>query len=115
MTKDCGRSARVSINPIALTIAGFDPSGGAGVLADIRTFEAFGLSAVAAITSITFQDSDRVHGAKHETAESLRSQFAPLVEQFANRVRENRNVADARDRYRSCSPFSRNRFTCAGS
>ena len=75
---DVGLRGR-GVEPLALTIAGFDPSGGAGVLADVRTFAAFGFSAVAAITSITFQDSDRVHGAKHETADTLKSQLAPLV------------------------------------
>ena len=63
----------------ALTIAGFDPSGGAGVLADARTFAAFGQQAAAAITSITAQTPDRVLGAVHQTAEVLRAQLEPLV------------------------------------
>ena len=65
--------------PTALTIAGFDPSGGAGVLADVRTFAALGLQAVAAITSITFQTPDSVFGAAHQTAEILRAQIAPVL------------------------------------
>jgi len=64
----------------ALTIAGFDPSGGAGVLADARTFTAFGLEAVAAITSITFQTPEKVFGALHQTAETLCAQLEPLLE-----------------------------------
>ena len=64
----------------ALTIAGFDPSGGAGVIADVRTFAAFDLEGVAAITSITFQNSERVSGAVHMTGESVRSQVMPLIE-----------------------------------
>ncbi|MDQ5844381.1 MAG: bifunctional hydroxymethylpyrimidine kinase/phosphomethylpyrimidine kinase, partial [Acidobacteriota bacterium] len=59
----------------ALTIAGLDPSGGAGLLADARTFAAFGFEAVAAITSITFQNSNAVFGAVHQTAETVRSQL----------------------------------------
>jgi hydroxymethylpyrimidine/phosphomethylpyrimidine kinase len=66
--------------PTALTIAGFDPSGGAGVLADSRTFAAFGLEAAAAITSITFQTAEKVFGAVHQTGEMLRAQLEPLVE-----------------------------------
>lgn len=64
----------------ALTIAGLDPSGGAGLLADARTFAAFGFEAVAAITSITFQNSNAVFGAVHQTAETVRSQLMPLID-----------------------------------
>jgi hydroxymethylpyrimidine/phosphomethylpyrimidine kinase len=64
----------------ALTIAGFDPSGGAGVLADVRTFAAFGFEAAAAITSITFQNSNHVFGAEHQSAEAVRAQVMPLLE-----------------------------------
>lgn len=68
---------------MALTIAGFDPSGGAGVLADVRTFTAFGLQACAAITSITSQDSANVFGAVHQPPEVVRAQVEPLLKGFA--------------------------------
>jgi hydroxymethylpyrimidine kinase/phosphomethylpyrimidine kinase len=68
--------------PVALTIAGFDPSGGAGVIADIKTFTAFDCFAVAAITSLTFQNTMGVFGAAHQTAETVRSQVAPVIEDF---------------------------------
>jgi hydroxymethylpyrimidine kinase/phosphomethylpyrimidine kinase len=68
--------------PIALTIAGFDPSGGAGVLADVRTFASFGLQAAAAITSITFQNSSDVFGGEHQTPEAVRAQIEPLLGGF---------------------------------
>ncbi|HEV7474483.1 MAG TPA: bifunctional hydroxymethylpyrimidine kinase/phosphomethylpyrimidine kinase [Pyrinomonadaceae bacterium] len=64
----------------ALTIAGFDPSGGAGVLADVRTFAAFGLEAAAVITSITFQNRSNVFGAEHQSGEAVRAQVMPLLE-----------------------------------
>ena len=67
--------------PIALTIAGLDPSGGAGIIADVRTFVHFGVRPAAAITSLTFQNSQRVFGAIHESAESLRAQVLPLLEE----------------------------------
>ncbi|HEV2827778.1 MAG TPA: hydroxymethylpyrimidine/phosphomethylpyrimidine kinase [Pyrinomonadaceae bacterium] len=66
----------------ALTIAGFDPSGGAGVLADVKTFVALGLRASAAVTSVTFQNSDKVFGAIHQTAEAVRAQVEPLLADF---------------------------------
>ncbi len=67
--------------PVALTIAGFDPSGGAGVLADVRTFAAFGFHASAAITSITFQNRARVFGAVHQSGEAVRAQVMPLLDE----------------------------------
>jgi hydroxymethylpyrimidine kinase/phosphomethylpyrimidine kinase len=68
--------------PVALTIAGFDPSGGAGVVADIKTFTAFGCFATAAVTSLTFQNTTGVFGAVHQTAQAVRAQVLPLVEDF---------------------------------
>ncbi|MDQ5846268.1 MAG: bifunctional hydroxymethylpyrimidine kinase/phosphomethylpyrimidine kinase, partial [Acidobacteriota bacterium] len=46
-----------------------------------RTFAAFGFEAVAAITSITFQNSNAVFGAVHQTAETVRSQLMSLIEE----------------------------------
>jgi hydroxymethylpyrimidine/phosphomethylpyrimidine kinase len=43
--------------PVALTIAGSDPSGGAGIQADIKTFLAFRVYGAAVITSLTVQDT----------------------------------------------------------
>jgi hydroxymethylpyrimidine/phosphomethylpyrimidine kinase len=68
--------------PVALTIAGFDPSGGAGVVADIKTFTAFGCFATAAVTSLTFQNTTGVFGAAHQTADSVRAQVLPVIEDF---------------------------------
>lgn len=44
--------------PYTLTIAGFDPSGGAGLLADIKTFETIGTQGLAVITANTMQVED---------------------------------------------------------
>ncbi len=68
--------------PVALTIAGFDPSGGAGVVADIKTFTAFGCFAAAAVTSLTYQNTTGVFGAAHQPAETVRAQVLPVVEDF---------------------------------
>ncbi|MGB7924195.1 MAG: bifunctional hydroxymethylpyrimidine kinase/phosphomethylpyrimidine kinase [Pyrinomonadaceae bacterium] len=67
---------------VALTIAGFDPSGGAGVIADIKTFTAFGCFATAAVTSLTFQNTTGVFGAAHQTALDVRAQVMPVVDDF---------------------------------
>jgi len=65
--------------PLVLTIAGFDPSGGAGIIADIRTIQSFGCTPVGAITSITFQNSEEYFGAIHQTAQSVRAQIEAVV------------------------------------
>jgi hydroxymethylpyrimidine/phosphomethylpyrimidine kinase len=43
--------------PVALTIAGFDPSSGAGITADLKTFSAHGIYGVACITAMTVQST----------------------------------------------------------
>ena len=68
--------------PVALTIAGFDPSGGAGVVADLKTFTAFGCFATAAVTSLTFQNTTGVFGAADQTPETVRAQVVAVVEDF---------------------------------
>lgn len=68
---------------VALTIAGFDPSGGAGLIADVKTFAAFGCFATAAVTSLTYQNTLGVYGAIHQSAEAVRAQVLPVIEDFA--------------------------------
>lgn len=68
--------------PICLTIAGLDPSGGAGIIADIKTFSAFGCFATAAVASVTFQNTTGVFGAVHQTADSVRRQIEPIFDDF---------------------------------
>ena len=72
-------TTRAQFKPVVLTIAGFDPSGAAGIIADIRTIESFGCTAVAAITSVTFQNAEKFFGAKHQSAESVREQVEAIT------------------------------------
>jgi hydroxymethylpyrimidine kinase/phosphomethylpyrimidine kinase len=68
---------------VTLSIAGFDPSGGAGVLADIKTFAAFGCFGTAAITSLTSQNTVAVYGAFPQTMAVLRAQLDPILADYA--------------------------------
>jgi hydroxymethylpyrimidine kinase/phosphomethylpyrimidine kinase len=67
---------------VALTIAGLDPSGDAGIIADVRTFVALECFPTAAITSVTFQNATAVFGAENLSAETVRAQVLPIVEQY---------------------------------
>jgi hydroxymethylpyrimidine/phosphomethylpyrimidine kinase len=76
------KKINAQLQPVCLTIAGLDPSGGAGIIADIKTFSAFGCFATAAIASLTFQNTQGVFGAAHQTAETVRAQILPILEDF---------------------------------
>lgn len=65
-----------------MTIAGLDPSGGAGIIADIKTFSAFDCFAAAAVSSVTFQNTTGVFGSVHQTPESVCKQIEPVLEDY---------------------------------
>jgi hydroxymethylpyrimidine/phosphomethylpyrimidine kinase len=65
--------------PILLTIAGFDPSCGAGIAADLKTFAAHGCYGVAAITSLTVQNTQGVEDVQNTPSATLRSQLESLA------------------------------------
>ena|SRR5882762_866797 len=79
MTRQDNGERTNATQPAALTIAGLDPSGGAGVIADIRTFGAFDCYSTAVITSLTFQNESEVFGAEHVSAATLRAQLMPII------------------------------------
>jgi hydroxymethylpyrimidine/phosphomethylpyrimidine kinase len=65
--------------PILLTIGGFDPSCGAGVAADLKTFAAYGCYGVAAITSLTVQNTQGVEAVHNTPCAELREQLDVLA------------------------------------
>lgn len=65
-----------------MTIAGLDPSGGAGVVADVRAFSRFGCFPSMVITSVTFQNTTGVFGAENLSAESVRQQADAVFDDY---------------------------------
>src|SRR5208282_5980393 len=65
--------------PILLTIAGFDPSCGAGTCADLKTYAAHGCYGVAAITSLTVQNTQKVEAVHNTPSAELRELLEILV------------------------------------
>src|ERR1700741_2345233 len=68
-----------SAPPILLTIAGFDPSCGAGTAADLKTFAAHGCYGVAAITALTVQNTQDVQEVQNTPSATLRAQLDVLA------------------------------------
>jgi len=66
--------------PVALTCAGLDPSGGAGVIADVRTFEKLGVFSAAVITCVTYQGPAGVRGRRDLDESVVREQLDVLLE-----------------------------------
>jgi hydroxymethylpyrimidine/phosphomethylpyrimidine kinase len=69
----------VAAPPILLTIAGFDPSCGAGTAADLKTFAAHGCYGVAAITALTVQNTQGVEDVQNTPSAMLRAQLESLA------------------------------------
>jgi hydroxymethylpyrimidine/phosphomethylpyrimidine kinase len=72
---------KMAEGPVCLAIGGLDPSGGAGLIADVRTITGLGCRAAAAITSVTFQNDKHMTGAEHLSAETVRHQLEAVLEQ----------------------------------
>lgn len=67
--------------PCVLVFAGLDPSGGAGIQADIQAISASGAHPLPIVTALTVQDNQHVHAVHPVGPEILREQVRVLVEQ----------------------------------
>jgi hydroxymethylpyrimidine/phosphomethylpyrimidine kinase len=70
----------MSGRPIALTIAGSDSSGGAGIQADLKTFSALGVYGASVITAITAQNTVGVQGVQMLPAAFVEQQMASVFD-----------------------------------
>ncbi|WP_338680796.1 hydroxymethylpyrimidine/phosphomethylpyrimidine kinase [Janthinobacterium sp. TB1-E2] len=66
-----------------LVFSGLDPSGGAGIAADIVAIAAQGAHALPVITALTVQDNDRVFGVEPVAPELLRRQAQALIDKIS--------------------------------
>jgi hydroxymethylpyrimidine/phosphomethylpyrimidine kinase len=68
--------------PVALTIAGSDSGGGAGIQADLKTFAALGVHGASAIACLTAQNPRRVLGVEPASPKMLRQQIQAVFEEL---------------------------------
>ncbi|WP_435102712.1 bifunctional hydroxymethylpyrimidine kinase/phosphomethylpyrimidine kinase [Halarchaeum sp. P4] len=68
--------------PVALTIAGSDSGGAAGIQADLKTMEACGAYGASVVTSVTAQNTRGVHGVHHLPPADVAAQFDAVVDDY---------------------------------
>lgn len=75
------REAREQVShPTALTIAGSDSGGGAGIQADLKTFAAFGVYGLSALTTVTAQNTEEVRAVLELPPQLVEAQIDAVLE-----------------------------------
>ncbi len=69
--------------PVALTIAGSDSGGGAGIEADLKTFSAFGVYGTVAVTSVTAQNTREVRAVHDIPAKIVGQQIDAVLDDIS--------------------------------
>lgn len=80
--------------PVALTVAGSDSGGGAGIQADLKTFQAFGVFGTSALTAVTAQNTRGVTDVQVIRPETVRAQVRAVAEDLAPAACKSGMLAD---------------------
>ena len=82
----------------ALTIAGSDSGGSAGIQTDLKTFMAFGVHGMSAITALTAQNTVGVQGIFEVSPEFVRKQIESVMTDIGADAAKTGMLSNARDR-----------------
>ena len=69
-----------AVPPVALTIAGTDSGGGAGIAADLRTFAAYGVFGALVVSAVTAQNTLSVRGIEEMRPDFVDAQLAAVLD-----------------------------------
>jgi len=69
--------------PYVLSIAGFDPSSGAGVTSDIKTFEQHKVYGLGVITAVTYQNESQFNGVNWQSFDAIKKQLEALAKRYS--------------------------------
>ena len=83
---ESGTEITIATNAVALTIAGSDPSGGAGLQADLKTFQQLGCYGMSVVTLLTVQNTEGVERVEVMPVELAAQQLAAVVGDIAPRA-----------------------------
>ena len=71
---------------IGISIAGLDPSGGAGIIADMKTFQALGIHGTSVITALTSQNPNKVFSLMPIDTEYIKEQFDSIFDGYGEYI-----------------------------
>ena len=91
-----GPTTMTSTIPVCLTVAGSDPSGGAGIQADLKTFAALGTFGTSALTALTAQNTRGVRGVLPIDPAFVRLQIASVFDDLPVASAKTGMLGDAR-------------------
>lgn len=80
----------------ALTIAGTDPSGGAGIQADLKTFQELDVYGMSVITSVVAQNTMGVRGVRHLEADFIKQQLEAVTDDMPVQAVKTGMIANAK-------------------